>query len=78
MEGGQGHVATEEEATPDQRADPLHHDPELIDMWGGECVFHGRRVPQGSQDLKWLPPKSYDQCGEPLSTTTKVMQHVTQ
>jgi hypothetical protein len=35
MEGGQGHVAAEEEATPDQRADPLHHDPELIDMWGG-------------------------------------------
>jgi hypothetical protein len=24
-------------------------------MWCGECVFHGRRVPQGSQDLKWPP-----------------------
>ena len=25
MERGQGHVATDEEATPDQRADPLHN-----------------------------------------------------
>jgi hypothetical protein len=56
--GGQGHVATQAEATPDQRADPLHHHPELIDRWGGECVFPGRRVPQGSQDLTWLPPES--------------------
>ena len=32
MEGGQGHVATDEEATPDQRADPLDNHPELIDM----------------------------------------------
>jgi hypothetical protein len=30
----------------------------LIDMWWGECVFHARRVPQESQDLKWLPPES--------------------
>jgi hypothetical protein len=21
-------------------------------------MFHGRNVPQGSQDLKWLPPES--------------------
>ena len=31
MEGGQGHVAADEEATPDQRADPLHDHAELID-----------------------------------------------
>jgi hypothetical protein len=52
MEASQGHVARDDEATPDQRTDPLHHSPELIDMWCGEYVFHGRRVPQGSQDLK--------------------------
>jgi hypothetical protein len=31
MEGGQGHVAWDEEATPDQRADPLQDHAELID-----------------------------------------------
>jgi hypothetical protein len=58
MAGGQGHGATDEEATPDQRADPLHHHPELINMWSDTCTCHGRMVLQGSQDLKWLPPKS--------------------
>jgi hypothetical protein len=33
MEGGQGHVATDEEATPDQRANTLHYHAELIDVW---------------------------------------------
>jgi hypothetical protein len=50
MEGGQGHVATEEEATPDQGADPLHHHPELIDVRWGNCLFHkvrGNGVPAG-------------------------------
>jgi hypothetical protein len=32
MERGRGHVATDEEATPDQRADTLHNDAELIDV----------------------------------------------
>jgi len=58
MEGGQKHVATDEEATLDQRADTLHNHPELIDIRWGKCMFHGGSVPQGSQDLKRLPPKS--------------------
>jgi hypothetical protein len=32
MEGGQRHVATHEEATPDQRANTLHNHTELIDV----------------------------------------------
>ena len=48
MEGGQGHITADEEATPDQWADPLHHHPELIDMRWSISMFHGRRVPQGS------------------------------
>jgi hypothetical protein len=58
MEGGQGHITADEEATPDQRADPRNDHPELIDMRWGISMFHGRRVPQGSEDLKWLPPES--------------------
>jgi len=58
MEGGQGHITADEEATPDQRANPLYHDPELIDMRWGNRLFHGRRVPQANEDLKWLPPES--------------------
>jgi hypothetical protein len=48
MEGGQGHITADEEATPDQWADPLNDHPELIDMRWGISMFHGRRVPQGS------------------------------
>jgi hypothetical protein len=33
MERGQGHVATDKEATPDQRANTLHYHAELIDVW---------------------------------------------
>jgi Transporter associated domain len=58
MKSGEGHIAANENTTPDQRADALHNHPELIDIWWGKCIFHGRSVPQGSQDLKWLPPKS--------------------
>jgi hypothetical protein len=32
MEGGQRHVAADEEATPDQRPDTLYNDAELIDV----------------------------------------------
>jgi hypothetical protein len=36
MEGGQGHVARDEEATPDWRADPLQDHAGLIDAgWDG-------------------------------------------
>ena len=70
MEGGQGHVAADEEATPDQRADALHHHPELIDIRWGKCMFHGRSVLQGSQDLKWLPPESNDPFLRPLDEGT--------
>jgi hypothetical protein len=52
MEGGQGHLTADEEATPNQRADPLHDRPELIDMRWGKSLFHGRRVPQVNEDLK--------------------------
>jgi hypothetical protein len=48
MEGGQGHITADEEVTPDQRADPLHDHPELIDLRWGKFMFHGRRVPQGN------------------------------
>ena len=58
MAGGQGHSTAGEEATPDQWANPLYHDPELRDMWWGNGLVHGRSVPQANDDLKWLPPKS--------------------
>jgi hypothetical protein len=48
MEGGQGHITADEEATPDQWADPLNDHPELIDIRWGISMFRGRRVPQGS------------------------------
>jgi hypothetical protein len=36
MERGQRHIAANKEPAPDQWADPLHHDAELIDMrWDG-------------------------------------------
>ena len=32
LEGGQGHVATDEKPAPDQGADPLHDHTDLIDV----------------------------------------------
>jgi len=32
MKRGEGHIAADEEATPDQWADALHYDAELIDI----------------------------------------------
>ena len=58
MEGGQGLITTDEEATSDQRADALHDHTELIDVEWGKSRFHGRSVPQRSHYLKQLPPKS--------------------
>jgi hypothetical protein len=39
MEGGQGLITTDEEATSDQRADALHDHTELIDVEWGKSRF---------------------------------------
>src|SRR5690606_5578085 len=51
VEGGQRHVAADEQPAPDQRTDTLHDDTALIDAGWDACGVHGRSVPQGDQDL---------------------------
>jgi hypothetical protein len=46
VEGGKKHVAMDKQATPDQRANALQDNTELVDAGGHDRGMHGRRLPE--------------------------------
>jgi hypothetical protein len=57
MERRQRHVAANEKPAPDERTDPLQNYAKLIDIGWGNCMLHGRSIPQRNPDLKRFPPE---------------------
>ena len=57
MERSQRHVAGNEKPAPDERTDPLQNYAKLIDIGWGNCMLHGRSIPQRNPDLKRFPPE---------------------